>query len=408
MQAVSFFDILEYMAFSENIKNTIFHTAIIGGGASGLMCAGSFAEQKIIIERNAKLALKVSISGGGKCNFSNRFVNAKDYVSENKHFCKNALNAFKPQDFIRLLDDKKIPWEERQNGQLFAYRAQDIVRFLTERAKQAQTTFLTDTMALDVRQENGLFYIETSAGTIKARHLVLASGGLSYPSLGAGGFGIKTAVKLGHTIITQRPVLAGLTLPKPLRERFSRLAGNSLTAEVSVGKTKEKGQLLFTHDGFSGPAVLQASLYWLENQAVDINFLPNQNALDIFKKNKDSKLTFLQTLQPFFSGKILQTLLGDLNKELANASREDMEKAALQIHRFHFTPVSTSGYTKAEATAGGVNTREIFPNTFKSRLTDKLYITGELLDVTGRVGGFNLHWAFASGFVAGKDLEKSF
>lgn len=392
----------------QDFKNTVFHTAILGAGASGLMCAGSFDRSKIIIEHNAKPGAKVSVSGGGNCNFSNRFVSADDYLSQNKHFCKNALAAFKPQIFLDLLAQENIRWEERAHGQLFAFGAADIVRMLVRRAKNAHTQLLTDTQALDVRQENGLFVVDTSAGPVRAQYLVLACGGLSFPSLGAAAFGIKIAEKFGLNLIEQRPALAGLTFPKELRDRFKPLAGNSLKAAVSCAKHTFTDQLLFTHEGVSGPAVLQTSLYWTAGQPVKVNFLPEEDALAFLHTQKNIAKTFTAALHGKLSAKIVKAILAGLPDDLANAPRSVLEEAARRLNGFAFVPAGTSGYTRAEVTAGGVDTKEINPSTFEARRVPGLYIIGELLDVTGRLGGFNLHWAWSSGFAAAKALEKKF
>lgn len=391
-----------------DLKNTVFHTAILGVGASGLMCAGEFRHRKILIDRNAKPGVKVSVSGGGNCNFSNRFVSAADYISQNKHFCKNALAAFKPQDFINLLETNHIRWEERAHGQLFSFGASQIVRMLRRRAEKTGSEFLTDTMALDVRQDNGLFVIDTSKGPVRAERIVLASGGLSYPSLGASNFGFKIARKFGLNIIEPRPALAGFIFPKSLQERFSSLTGNSLKATVSCGKHVFEDQLLFTHEGVSGPAVLQASLYWTPGQPIQINFLPEENALALLHSRKNTAKTFAAALQGKISSKIARTLLGDVEGDLSNASRSHLETAAHAINQFCFVPSAIGGYSKAEVTAGGVDTKEINPSTFEVKKTPGLYVIGELLDVTGRLGGFNLHWAWSSGYAAAKALEKRF
>ena len=396
------------MTAQNELKNTVFHTAMIGAGASGLMCAGSFEHPKIIIEHNAKPGAKVSVSGGGNCNFSNRFVSATDYLCQNKHFCKNALAAFRPQDFLRLLEEHHIAWEERSNGQLFAFGAQHIVRLLVRRAQAAHTQTLTNTQALDVRRENGLFVIDTSEGPVRAQYLVLACGGLSFPALGASAFGIKIAEKFGLQIIEQHPALAGLSFPKELRERFKPLAGNSLPATASCGKHAFTDHLLFTHEGISGPAVLQTSLYWTAGQTVTVNFLPGEDALAFLHTQKNSAKTFASALHGKLSAKVVKTLLAGLPQDLPNASRLTLEEAARRLNRFSFIPAGTAGYTRAEVTAGGVDTKEINPSTFEARRVPGLYIIGELLDVTGRLGGFNLHWAWSSGFAAAKALEKKF
>ena len=381
-----------------------YHTAIIGAGASGLFCAGSFNAPKIILDHNKLPAVKVGVSGGGRCNFTNRFITAADYTSTRKHFCKNALAAFKSSDFVHLLEENYIPYEERANGQLFARQAQDIVRFLVKRAKRANTDFSLNTQVLDViRQQDG-FVIHTASGTLHAQHVVLATGGLSYPSLGASPWGIQLAHKLGLSTIEQRPALCGLTFPKELCPLCQKLAGNSTRATVTSQTHHFTDQLLFTHEGISGPAVLSASLYWREGKPVIINFLPDQDvpALLAIHKQNNQKISTLINLP----GRMAPLILDELNQSLANISKSALQGAIKRLTAFEFVPTSTAGYTKAEVTAGGVDTQEINPTTFEVKKIPGLYIVGELLDITGRLGGFNLHWAWASGYQAGQDLSK--
>ncbi|MBR4591827.1 MAG: NAD(P)/FAD-dependent oxidoreductase, partial [Elusimicrobiaceae bacterium] len=216
------------METATKLQSGIFHTAIIGAGASGLFCAGSFKAHKIVLEANHAPACKVAVSGGGKCNFSNRFISAANYESQNKHFCKSALAAFTPKHFTDLLDARNIPWEERSQGRLFAKNAKDIVRFLVKRARENNTYLALDTRVLEIKKQNGEFILSTSAGIVRAQHVVLASGGLSFPALGGNSFGIKIARQFGLNIQPQRPVLCGLSFPKDLRAHFALLAGNSL------------------------------------------------------------------------------------------------------------------------------------------------------------------------------------
>ena len=393
---MSFFAILLYML--------TYHTVIIGAGASGLFCAGSFAGPKLILDHNKLPGVKVGISGGGKCNFTNLSVTAADYLCAQKHFCKNALAAFKPQDFVRLLDEAGVLYEQRTHGQLFAKRAQDIVQFLVRRAKAAHTDFALNTQVLEVRPENDAFVVRTSAGTVHAQHVVLACGGLSYPALGATPFGIKTARQLGLNLVEQRPALCGLVVPKELRKLCQTLAGNSTPAEVKTGKYTFTEQLLFTHEGISGPAVLPASLFWNEGEKVTVNFLPGSDVLALFHtyKNTPKKMSAILPLP----GKMAPVLLGALDTPLANATKAQLETAARQINAWEFIPAGTAGYTKAEVTAGGVDVREVNPSTFETKKVPGLFIIGELLDVTGRLGGYNLHWAWASAWGAARELIK--
>ena len=385
-----------------------YHTAIIGAGASGLFCAGSFDAPKIVLEANSRPAQKVRVSGGGKCNFTNRFVSAADYESQQKHFCKNALAAFTPEHFVRILNEYHIPWHERENGQLFATRATDIVQWLIRRAKAHRTTLALGVRVLDITPISGGFLLHTSQGPVHAQQVVLASGGLSFPALGGNSFGIKIARKFGLAIVPQRPVLCGLTFPKELRTLCTKLAGNSVPVMIRQGKKQVEGPLLFTHEGISGPAVLRLSLFWKPNHPVEIDFLPHQNAADILTAHKNSSKTVSGAFIPALPHYVAKTLLAPCDVPLANATREQLYAAAQRINHFSFHATGTAGYTKAEATAGGIDTKEINPTTFEVRRVPGLFITGELLDVTGNLGGFNLHWAWASGFCAAQTLCQRF
>ena len=307
---------------------------------------------------------------------------------------------------MALLDREKIPYEQREHGQLFAYDAQDIVQFLVKRARQAHTEFSLNTQVLSVTKSGNFFVVCTSGGTCYAQHVVLATGGLSYPALGASCFGIQLASHLGLPLIQQRPALCGLTFPKELRARFASLAGNSTQATVRTGKYCFTDQLLFTHQGISGPAVLPISLYWKEGEPIRVDFFPQLDVEHVLRthKQKNQKVSSLLALP----GKITQTLLGSLDQPLANMTRQTFQQVLCTLKDFQFIPTGSAGYTKAEVTAGGVNTQAVNPSTFEVKEIPGLYIIGELLDVTGRLGGFNLHWAWASGFCAGQDLAKKF
>lgn len=387
---------------------SFYHTAIIGAGASGLFCAGSFDAPKIVLEANTRPAQKVNVSGGGKCNFTNRFVSAADYDSQRPHFCKSALAAYTPLDFLHMLEEQHITWNERDNGQLFANRSSDIVQLLLRRAKEHRTTLALGVRVLDIEPMTGGFLLRTSKGPIHAQYVVLASGGLSFPALGGNGFGIKIARKLGLSVIPQRPVLCGLTFPKELRPLGKELAGNSVPVILRQGKKRFEGPLLFTHEGISGPAVLRLSLFWQPDSPVEIDFLPHQNAAEILAAQKNSSKTVSGAFVPALPHHVAKTWLAPWDVPLANATREQLRAAAQRVNHFSFKAVGTAGYTKAEATAGGIDTREINPATFEVRRVPGLFVTGELLDVTGNLGGFNLHWAWASGFAAAQALRQRF
>ena len=394
--------------YMKSFDNTSFHTAIIGAGAAGLFCAGSFNAPKIILEANELPGRKVRVSGGGKCNFTNRFVSATDYQSQNLHFCKSALAAFNNEDFINLLNQADIPFEERPDGRLFAQSANDIVSFLVHRAKRANSQLACGVRVLEIHLQKGIFVLHTSAGTVYAQHVVVATGGLSYPALGANPFGWQLARKLGLNVIDPAPALCGLTLPKEKRIIFSALAGNSIPARVRYGKHHFEDQVLFTHDGLSGPAILQISLFWKPGEEVEIDFLPNLQVASIFREHKTKNQLFSTVVGPLFPGKIAKVLLKGLDVPLANASRAQLDAAINALHHFRFVPSGTAGYTKAEVTSGGVDTRELNPSTLQTRKIPGLYFIGELIDVTGRLGGFNLQWAWSSAFAAAQDLAQKF
>ena len=387
--------------------STTCHTVIIGAGAAGLMCAGSFNADKIVIEHNARPGAKLAVSGGGKCNFTNQTVTAAHYQSQSKHFCKNALAAYKNTDFLHLLESAAIPYTQMPSGQYFAQNAQEIVAFLVRRAQEASSRIWLNTQALKVERTSTGFTVRTSRGTVQAGRVVLASGGLSYPALGAGNFGFKTAREMGLTIVEPRPALVGLVLPKALRLQTVHLAGNSLPVAVKVGKFSTQGSLLFTHEGISGPAVLQASLFW-QGEPVEINFLPQVNAAEFLRTHKNINKPFSALLADKISPKIAKTLLGELDVCAANATHAQLLNAAERLNRFCVVPAHTAGLTKAEVTAGGVDVRQINPSTLECRQIPGLYIIGELLDVTGLVGGYNLQWAWSSGFCAAQALKNAF
>ena len=384
----------------------VWHTIIIGGGAAGLFCAGCFGAEKLLLEHNTQPGQKLNVTGGGKCNFTNLFVSPRHYVSQSKHFCHNALAAFAPQVFMRLLQQNNIPFEEKEDGKLFAQKATDITRLLIRRAKDRNTHIRTGVEVLKITKENQLFCVYTSAGVFQSNNLVLASGGLSYPALGASGFTAKAANQLGLKLIMQRPALVSLTAPKQWRSLCRSLAGNSLPAEVRLAKHKEEGSLLFTHEGFSGPVILQSSLYWQEGEKVRINLLPSCNVADFLQKHKNETAVFSKILSSFINPRLCRTWLGPLDVKACEAKKETLQKAALHLNDFTFVPAATGGYTRAEVTAGGIDCGLFDPHTMQCKSVEGLFVIGEALDVTGRLGGYNLHWAWASAAAAGKCLQE--
>lgn len=382
----------------------IWHTIIIGAGASGLMCAGSFPAEKLVLDHNAGPGRKLDITGGGKCNFTHQSITARDYICTQKHFPSAALAAYPPGKIIELLRSAHIMFSRQDNGCYFATRAREITQFLFHRAKQQHTTFSFNTQVLQVTREKEVFTIRTSKGIFYAYHLVLACGGLSYPALGASGLAWQAAHTLGLATYPPRPALVGFRLPKTIREEYAHLAGNSIFVTISLGKHTEEGPLLFTHEGISGPCVLQTSLYWQEGKEIVINFCPNTDIAQYLRAHKNTPAPFSKILSDLIPVKITKTLLGSLDVRATDAPRETLLAAAQRLNHFNLIPVSTAGYTHAEVTAGGIDPQELDSKTLQSKKISGLYCIGEAVDVTGRVGGYNLHWAWASGWAAAQSL----
>ncbi|HJD20173.1 MAG TPA: aminoacetone oxidase family FAD-binding enzyme [Candidatus Avelusimicrobium excrementipullorum] len=390
---------------NKNYPNT-WHSIIVGAGASGLFCAGSYGAPKLLLEHNPQAGRKLNITGGGKCNFTNLRAFPKAYLCGGKHFCQPALAAFKPADFTALLEQAHIPFYEKEDGQLFAHRAEEITSLLVRRAREQHSEILFNTKVLHITQGQGLWRLETSRGVFYAQNMVLASGGYSYPSLGADGFAWRVGKELGLQTLPPRPALVSLPLPVPWRAVCRALAGNSLPAEISDGKRKERGMLLFTHEGISGPAVLQMSLYWKEGEKLRLNFLPDTDAEIYLKEHKNSPQAFSKILSPFISPKIAKAWLGELDVRAADAKKDILHAAARRLNAFEVIPSGTGGFTRAEVTAGGLDTAQFHAGTMECKTLPGLFVIGEALDVTGRLGGFNLHWAWASAAAAARSLAQ--
>jgi len=384
----------------------IWHTIIIGAGASGLMCAGSFRAPKLVLEHNNIPGRKLNITGGGKCNFTHRGVTERDYVCSAVHFAHKALAAYPPAKFLSFLREQKIAFCEQEDGKFFANKASDITQALFQQARHNNTTFSFNTEVLQITHQQDVFSVRTSKGLFRAYHIVVASGGLSYPDLGASGLAWQLAQSFNIQTIPPRPVLAGFRLDKSLRMLCKTLAGNSLPVKIHVGKHIEKGNLLFTHEGISGPAVLQTSLYWNEGEKIEVDFCPGTDVLNFLRTHKNSSHLFSKILADILPIKITKNLLGPLDVNMANATKSQLVQAGQQLQRFSCIPLSTAGYTRAEATAGGLAPDELYPHSLECRKIPGLYFIGEAVDVTGRVGGYNLNWAWASAVAAAKSLAE--
>ena len=388
-----------------HVQRTV-DVAVLGGGAAGLMCAieaGKRGRKVVVLEHNAAIGRKILISGGGRCNFTNRHTRPENFLSANPHFAKSALARYGPEDFVALVRKHGISYHEKTQGQLFCDRsARDIVTLLETECAAAGVSIETGVRIQAVERERS-FLILTAAGRIAAESLVVATGGLSIPKIGATAFGYELARQFGLRVVPCRPALVPLTFRTNEQERFAELTGVSLDVKASAGGAVFREKLLFTHRGLSGPAILQASSYWLPRQHVAIDLLPDTDVVQSLAElraagDRSETRTWLSGLLP----RRLAFCWLPESKPVAALSDAEIRTFDSKLHDWRFTPAGTEGYEKAEVTAGGVDTREISSKTFEAPRVPGLYFIGEVLDVTGHLGGFNFQWAWASGHAAGQ------
>jgi predicted Rossmann fold flavoprotein len=383
-----------------------FDVVIVGAGAAGLFCAihaGRGGCRVLLLEHANRIGKKILISGGGRCNFTNLHTTAGNFLSANPHFAKSALARFTPADFVELVEQHQIPWHEKTLGQLFCDRtASDIVSMLEQECAAAGVTVLLSTRVREVVHGDG-FRLETDRGGFFGRSLVIATGGLSIPKLGATAFGYQIAQQFGLRLQPCRPALVPLTFAPDDLTRYADLAGVSTEVVASAGSGRFREKLLFTHRGLSGPAVLQVSSYWQPGQAVVVDLAPERLWTLELRSQAQRDLTNARS-----------SIRGVLPHRLADRwlalhppsswTNQGLEEAESALHRWTVFPSGTEGYEKAEVTAGGVDTAELSARTMESRKVPGLYFIGEVVDVTGHLGGFNFQWAWASGAAAGRAL----
>jgi predicted Rossmann fold flavoprotein len=379
--------------------SNIFDVVVVGGGASGLMFSSLLKDKKAaLIEHNNKLGAKILISGGGKCNITNEFINEKYFLGDSS-FIKSVLRSFDQNVTLRYFHQRGLKTIKIKNNQYFCENsAKDFLDILVNECKKH--TILLEEELLDISKVDNIFYIKTSKRELSAKNVVVASGGLSYASIGASDIGYKIAKKFGHNIIKTAPALVGLTLQKE-QFFFKELSGISCDVSIKVGEHICKGSLLFAHKGVSGPVVLDTSLYW-EKGEISIDFLPNTKLEDFRNSNKN-----ISSVLPI-SKRLATAFLSHLNlddKKVAALSKSEFEKLK-NIKNYRFAPAGTFGYNKAEVTKGGVDTSELNPKRMMSIKCQGLYFIGEILDVTGQLGGYNIQWALSSAFVAANSINK--
>jgi predicted Rossmann fold flavoprotein len=382
---------------------------IIGASASGLMCAieaGKHGRKVMILDHADKVGKKILISGGGRCNFTNYNISADNYLSQNPHFCKSALSRFQYYDFLALLAEYEISWHEKTLGQLFCdHSAGDILHMLLTECEKHGVNIQLNCSIHSVQLLGG-FQLDTSKGHYHAHSLVIASGGLSVKKMGASDFGLRLAHQFGINIIPTRPGLVPLTYSKKDSQCFKVLAGISIEAEISFKNHIFKENLLFTHRGMSGPAVLQISSYWQAGDPVMINVLPGLNLYAWLleqkkvKANSQVKNVLSQLLPKRFVDRMCE--INKIALPLKQYNDEQLKHIAGCFQLWAFCPSGTEGYRVAEVTVGGVDTDTLSSKTMQSKSVDGLFFIGEVVDVTGHLGGYNFQWAWSSGYCAGQ------
>ncbi len=394
-------------------KPQLYDAIILGAGGAGLMCAataGQRGRKVLLIDHNAEPGQKILISGGGRCNFTNLSTPATCYLSANKHFAKSALARYAPQDFIRLVEHHNIAWHEKTLGQLFCDGpASQIVAMLRTECARGQVEECYASPIRDVTHADGRFTVRHGERTSSASKLVIATGGLSIPKLGATGLAYDLAKQFGLDVITPRPALVPLTLAGK-DALFQTLSGVAAPVIATAGKTSFREAALFTHKGLSGPAILQISTYWQPGHPLTINFLPDQHSGWLIAAKAQAPRSHLaRNLAAHLPARLAEALAERiaLAGELANLTDRSLTQAEHDLASWPFRPSGTEGFKKAEVTAGGIATSALSSTTMQAKSVPGLYAIGEAVDVTGWLGGYNFQWAWSSAVAAGEALTSS-
>jgi predicted Rossmann fold flavoprotein len=393
----------------------VWDVIVLGAGAAGLMCAltaGQRGKRVLVLEKSNKVGKKILMSGGGRCNFTNLYTESDNFLSNNPHFCKSAISRYTQWDFIELVNRHRIPYHEKALGQLFCDNSsKDILAALLDECETSNVTIKT-LANIDTVEKSSHFKltgsIEEKTVTLKCDALIVATGGLSIPSLGGSDFGYQIAKQFGHLVLPLRAGLVPFTFTDGFKLLSEKLSGSSVPTSVTVDDKTFNENILFSHRGLSGPAILQISSYWHEGETISIDILP---ALDAFQylqdeKQKQPKLLLRNILSQQLPRKLvleLEQLWWSKEKEKTLAQMKDslLSTLAKQLNSWQLKPAGTEGYRTAEVTLGGIDTNELSSKTMMSNKIDQLYFIGEVIDVTGHLGGFNFQWAWSSGYAAG-------
>ena len=396
-----------------------FDVAVIGAGAAGMMCAAVAAQQGkrvVLIDHAAKLAEKIRISGGGRCNFTNINATPQNFLSENPHFCKSALSRYTPQDFLALVKKYRIGYHEKHKGQQFCNEsAEQIIDMLKDECAAGGVHWRMPCKIDNVAQQaDGGFVLQTDGGDIETASIVIATGGLSIPKIGASDLGYRLARQFGLPLVAQRPGLVPLTFSGDAWAPYAQLAGLALPVEISTGVKKERmafhEDLLFTHRGLSGPAVLQISSYWQPGQPLSIDLAPGVDLpaalLDAKARSRKLIANELAALVPSRLADAWAAQEAQWQRPINEASDKALHLLAERLARWQLVPTGTEGYKKAEVTLGGVDTRALSQQTMEAKAQPGLYCIGEVVDITGWLGGYNFQWAWASAHACAQALPK--
>jgi len=395
-----------------------FDAVIIGGGACGLMCAvqaGFLGKKTLILEKTDKVGAKILISGGGRCNYTNLYASAENYISENEHFIKSAFAQWSVEDTIRFFEQNGIHGQEKTLGQLFptTNKAKDVVAVFEKLCRELHQTIYTSCEVKNVEKRSDerfdiTYFHKGKAETITAPKVVLASGGLPVQKMGASDFALRVAKKFGHHIVPTFPALVPLTISGKDADWFANLSGNSVFARVSNTKISFEENILFTHWGLSGPAILQISSYWKAGEEIQIDLLPHHSIEKIIENERTTggKRLLSQVLGDFYTKRFVEALgkFLPLDLKIASMGKKTVQDLVKTIHHFTVKPGGDKGYDKAEVMRGGVDTHELNSSTLASLKVSGLYFGGECVDVTGWLGGYNFQWAWASAFVIAQDI----
>ncbi|MBI3802460.1 MAG: NAD(P)/FAD-dependent oxidoreductase [Nitrospirae bacterium] len=389
-----------------------FDVIVIGGGAAGLMCAltaGQRGRRVLLLDHAERVGKKILISGGGRCNFTNLHVEADHFLSANPHFCKSALSRFGPDDFIALVEKHGIPYHEKKLGQLFCDgKSAEIVNLLLEECRLGGVQILTKCSVEKIERDTireTRFTVQTNLGDYDTESLVIATGGLSIPKIGATDFGYKVAKQFGLNVLPCRPALVSFTLNPGDLKKIDGLAGTSAEARVSCHDRTFREAILFTHHGLSGPAILQISNYWEPGDSVTINLLPDFDLTEAIRRwqKERPKAELKSLIGERLTKRLAQQwlALSGESKSVGQYSSKEIMAISARFHQWQITPSETGGYRLAEVTKGGIDTDELSSKTFEAKKVNGLYFIGEVVDVTGWLGGYNFQWAWSSGRCAG-------